>query len=581
MLEFIPLLRQRYQAVLSQHKDNSAIATSYRQRIEQLIFAEAFLRKGQLLENDPKLPLQIAIIGPTQAGKSSLTNVILNSEVAQISPLAGYTVHPQGFCVEVSQSACYSLQHYFGRYQQLTPQQLSKNRYDCYALAENPHPTGLLPPCVFWDTPDFDSIDAADYKEGVIRTIALADIIVLALSKEKYADQSVWELMATLAVFKQPTLVCINKLNEGNEEIIIKSLQEKWRHARSDAFPAVVPLFYEKHTGLPRWDSQYSQVFFQLAKKVDHRQHKQCQQNLINLYWQGWIEPLLAEQQQQQDWQTLVDTAIAEGLRDYQRDYLNHPLHYETFQQAILELLNLLEIPGLAGFLSTMRRVLTWPIKQIARLGRSKEASLYANQELVLLNQIGTHVLTQLAEQLLEKHDSGSEAQRWWQSLRRLLRQQQAELLQDFNQSAAHYQQTFYQEVDATAQRLYLQLEQHPIILNSLRATRISADAALVGLTIHFGGIGLHDLFITPAMMSVTSLLTESAIGGYMKTVEAQLKQQQLLTLKNEVFTAGLRRALLELPDLTADHQRFAISPEQLQHAQQQRIEKRHGLRLF
>lgn len=581
MLEFIVLLRQRYQAVLSQLKGPSTISHPFAQRIEQLIFAEAFIRKGLLLASDPKLPLQIAIIGPTQAGKSSLTNVILNSHVAQVSPLAGYTVHPQGFCVEVSLAACYNLQHYFGRYQQLTPAQLSKNRYDCYALGENTHPTPLLPPCVFWDTPDFDSIDASDYKEGVIRTIALADIIVLVVSKEKYADQSVWELMMMLAAFKQPTLLCINKLSAGNEEVIIGSLQEKWRAARSDAFPTVVPLFYVKETGLPSWSSHYSQVFFQLAKQVDHRKHKQHQQALINHYWQGWIEPILAEQQMRKDWQALIDTLIVDGLSNYQRDYLNHPHHYETFQKALLELLHLLEIPGLAKVLLKIRRFLTWPFRKMLQIGQHKILAGFINQELVLLNQIAEHLLFQLADQLRDKHGTDIEQQRWWNGLYRLLRQRHSELLQNFNQAAVQYQQDFQPEIDATAQRLYKKLAQQPVVLNSLRATRVSADALLIAVSIQMGGIGLHDLFITPAMLSITSLLTESAIGGYMKKLEAQLKQQQRVAIEKSLFINVLQQTLLELPQLITDTPQFAISPEQLQHAQQQRMEKRHGLRLF
>ncbi|MCK5871974.1 MAG: 50S ribosome-binding GTPase, partial [Methylococcales bacterium] len=98
MLDFITLLRQRYQLLLAQIDAGSALALSYELRIEQLIFAEAFMRKGALLEADFKLPLQVVVIGPTQAGKSSVCNLLLNNNLAGVSALAGYTVHPQGFC---------------------------------------------------------------------------------------------------------------------------------------------------------------------------------------------------------------------------------------------------------------------------------------------------------------------------------------------------------------------------------------------------------------------------------------------------------------------------------------------------
>lgn len=581
MLEFIVLLRQRYQAVLLQLNDNSAVAETFRQRIEQLTFAEAFIRKGRSLESRYKLPLQIAIIGPTQTGKSSVTNLILESNVAGVSPLAGYTVHPHGFCVEVSPAACHGLQAYFGRYQQLKPEQLSNLRYDCYALAENPHPSPLLPPCIFWDTPDFDSIDSNDYKEGVIRTIALADIIVLVVSKEKYADQSVWEMMSTIEAFKQPTLICVNKLNEGNEDTIVQSLKEKWQHARTDAFPSVVPLFYEKDTGMPTWSPDYAGIFFQLAKKVDPHAHGKLQHGLINKYWQNWIEPILAEHQAQADWQTLINHCIEQALSEYKRDYLNHPHHYDTFQKTIVELLVLLEIPGMAKVLSKIRRVLTWPVRQITQLGKGKTAGFYANQELGLLNQIGEHLLIQISEQLLEKNATDRKQQVWWQSMYRLVREQRGVILQDFNREALEYHQHFQQDVEASARRLYYKLEQHPILLNSIRATRITTDAVMMALIIHAGGIGVSDLFLTPAMLSITSLLTESALGSYMSKVEAELKQQQLSAVKKRLFIETVQQALYQLPQLMTDDNRFAISAEQLRAAQQQRTDTRYGLQLL
>ena len=222
MLEFIQLLKQRYQSVLSQQRDESNNSI-YQQRIDDLILAEAFLRKGQLLNATPDHPLQIAVVGPTQAGKSSLVNALLNSSVASVSPLAGYTMHPQGFCDGVQLSACGGLQWYFGRFQQLLQSQLSKDRHDCYSLTQNTTDSTFLPDSVLWDTPDFDSIDSASYREGVIRTVALADLVVLVVSKEKYADQSVWDIMADIEVMQQPTIICLNKLSEGSEALLINS----------------------------------------------------------------------------------------------------------------------------------------------------------------------------------------------------------------------------------------------------------------------------------------------------------------------------------------------------------------------
>ncbi|CAA9891791.1 conserved hypothetical protein [Candidatus Methylobacter favarea] len=579
MLEFIQLLKQRYQSILSQ-LGNDSIKTVYQQRIDQLILAEAFIRKGQLLACSPELPLQLTVVGPTQAGKSSLVNALLNSSAAAVSPLAGYTIHPQGFCNGVKLSQCSGLQRYFGRFQQLPQAQLSKDRHDCYSLTENIADSAYLPPCVLWDTPDFDSIDSANYREGVIRAIALADIIILMISKEKYADQSVWDIMSIVEALRQPTIICLNKLGEGSEALIINSLKEKWRQARNDPFPEVVPLYYQKQAGLPAWPESRQQMLVQLAHKVNPEKHPRTQQDLLQKYWQSWLEPVIAEHEALNNWHALIDQTGKQALEDYQRDYLNHPHHYETFKCALAELLLLLEIPGLANILANTRKILTWPVRQLMKLGRKSLYSADSSHETALLNQIAEHMLIQLADKLMDKAEQGKQGQ-WWKEFSSLLRSQRQDILQEFSHAAKNYHVSFEQEVEHTAYRLYHKLQEQPVVLNSLRATRVTADAAAIALTLHTGGIGVHDLIIAPALLTVTSLLAESAMGGYMNKVEAELKQQQLGTVKQTLFNDVLRKKLLKLPEQLSHTTYFNISPEQLQAAESQLVEKRHGLRLL
>ena len=579
MLEFIQLLNLRYQAIISHLKKDDPLCALYQQRVEQLFFTEAFIRKGMLIESRPDTPLQIAVIGPTQAGKSSISNLILNTQIAAVSPLAGYTVHPQGFCNLVSLEQCSGLQNFFGRFQQLSLDELNTDRHDCYSLTDKNSNSDLLPECVFWDTPDFDSIDSVDYREGVIRTIALADIIVLMVSKEKYADQSVWAMMETIEPFHQPTLICVNKLVEGTEEIIIGSLKEKWEHSRKDAFPDVISLFYQKQTGMPDWPTSEKTQFFQLERKVTQKNHFEYQSQLLNKYWHKWLEPVVKEHEATRLWHSLVDQSIEQALKEYKRDYLDHPQHYDTFQNAIIELLNLLEIPGFAGVLSKTRRVLTWPVRKIMGIG--KKILSPDSQEEELLNQIGEHLLISFSEQLLEKIDSDSNQNLWWKESYTLLRQQRNEILGDYNKAVDQYCISFQQEIGVTANRLYEKLSEQPVLLNSLRATRVTTDLAAIVLILETGGIGVHDLVITPAMLAVTSLLAESAIGSYINKVELELKQNQLKTVKNDLFISCLQQSLYTLPKQLSNKSRFNISPELVEKAEHQRNEKKHGIRIL
>jgi hypothetical protein len=48
---------------------------------------------------------------------------------------------------------------------------------------------------ILWDSPDFDSISAGVYQRGLLELLGRADAYVVVLSKEKYADLSVWTML--------------------------------------------------------------------------------------------------------------------------------------------------------------------------------------------------------------------------------------------------------------------------------------------------------------------------------------------------------------------------------------------------
>lgn len=579
MLEFIQSLKQRYQAALTTLDSQSARLGDYQQRIEELWFAEAFIRKGQLCDNTARIPLQVAVIGPTQSGKSSIVNTLLSETLAGVSPLAGFTVHPHGFCHRLPLSDCTDLQGYFGRFQQMDQALLSKSRYDCYSLQTTQHHGDALPACVLWDTPDFDSIDASDYREGVIRTIALADVLILVVSKEKYADQSVWSLLKTIEAFQQPTLICVNKLTTDSESVVLQSLAEKWRQHRSDEVPPMLALHFQKSVIGLQWPVSGQQMLGDVCRKVVYKKHVQRQLQYIQRHWVQWLQPVVAEHQAHHHWQGLVDQVLAQAAKDYQRDYLNHPYHYQTFQAALLNLLGLLEVPGVAVALSKTRRALTWPVRKLMKLGQGKR--LHPSQELQILDQIGNHVLIQLADKLLESNETDAAMNRWWQETAQQFRLLRVSLLHDYQQAASDYHHDFQQNIKAAADRLYNKLQDHPLLLNSLRATRFTTDAGAMVLAIQTGGIGLHDLLITPLMLTITSLLAESAIGGYMQRVEAELKHLQLETVKNQLFDRYFKQRLYQLPLEVRSSTRFNITEQQCREAEQALKEKKHGLRLL
>jgi hypothetical protein len=581
MLSFLRLLKQRYEMVLRHlPAEDEVRRQGLRRNLQSLVFAEAFLEKGELNRAHPSHPPQIAILGPTQAGKSSVINWLLDRNLAEVSPLAGFTVHPQGFAVDLATADLDWLDIYFRQYRRCTRADLSAQNYDCYVLEETTSAERRSPlhGAVLWDTPDFDSIDAEDYRPAVLRVAALADVAVLVLSKDKYADLSVWELMKLLAPLGQPTVIALNKIDPPDYPALAESLRDKWRSTRSDPPPPIVPIPYiESDAGLLGLRERRGELLGNVdqARRAVHRnRHAEQAGRLLAAHWQAWVEPVKAEHRLRAEWLDLVDGAVKDSLTRYQRDFLNHPHHYETFQRALAELLTLLEIPGVGGALLAARKVVTWPLRQIVRLGRSvarRGGEQPDGTEAAILRQAADHLFIRIGETLLLRRDEDPTEAAFWREIGGLFRDEKPILLHRFETAAQEYHRAFQPEIERTARGLYDHLREHPALLNGLRATRVTTDAAALAVALHTGGIGVQDFIIAPAMLSLTSMLAESALGRYMDKAAADLKQRQQAAVE-KLFRETLRAHLIRLPGRLDASRRFDISPETLQAAEAQRV---------
>lgn len=555
LLHFVRLLRQRYQAVLAHTASDAPRTPFLLQQTPSLALAEAYLRLASLPARAAE-PLHIAVIGPTQAGKSSVVNCLCRQTAAQVSPLAGYTVHPQGFVLGDNKDQLEWLNDYYSGFQRLAPDKLPHGRYDCFSVTELAsqanHP---LAPAVIWDTPDFDSIDAEGYREGVLRAAALADVLLVVVSKDKYADQSVWDVLQLLAPLEQPTVLCLNKTADDSRDIVETSLRRRWKEQRGGHSPAIISLPYRQDWGPTAWQedngiaTELLNQLAQAASKLKKAQYAQPVRRLLTTHWDIWLEPVRGEQNALNFWNQQVTEAVADAVKLYQRDYLNHPQHYDTFQRALVELLTMLEIPGLAKPLHMARQAITWPLRQITKLSRrvvNKPAQ--TGGETLILSRIVEHMLLHLAESVLQQREQGSRLYGWWNELGRLLQNQRVNQQQVFDIAIQRYQQDFLPEIEGAAERLLARLQEHPTMLNSLRAARFTTDAAGLALAVHAGGIGLHSFILAPAVLSITSFLTESALGRYLHKIEADLKQRQRDTV-SDLLHAQAEQTLLHLPE--------------------------------
>lgn len=592
MLKFLQQLRQRY----AQQPESP----SREQRLDSLSLAIAALCRLRQIEareqaadvaEQPTLPPQIVIIGPTQSGKSSLVNLLAGDSLAEVSALAGYTRHPQGFGFGLDEQALVGLDYCLRPYHRVSAEELAPDRLDRFALSARPDANPLGHPGVLWDTPDFDSVAAHQYRQSVLTVAAQADRVVMIASRDKYGDLSVWRTLELLAPLGLDLSLVINKISPGTEAELRAHVEGELEQRLPGG--GEVPVFMLPYSAAlargehPEPDLQQAieRLRVDLAATLDSRtgdpdpaRRNTRVADLLDAHWADWIEPLRAEHAARARWLELVDQQLAEFLDHYRKDFLADTDRYDTFQRILAELLTLLEIPGIAKTMGRVRRWVTWPVRQLLDRG---EEMLHGgtkrdpNNEQKVLRQACEHLLLELARSASDL--SAGEPSVFWRALELRLTRHRTELMEAFQGRALRHQEALQSEIEQAARRLHDRLAEQPRVLNSLRTGRAAADIAGVAIALKTGGIGLSDLILTPAMLSLTSILTEGALGQYVDRVVADLKERQLEQVRSQLVEGMLQPKLAALvSDLTGERL-FGLSAERLQEAEEKRQRLRHG----
>lgn len=524
-------LLARYQSLQPAVQSRPFWRDAFSRSIASLILADVCLSKSALTSLDRK---HLVIMGPTQSGKSSLVNALLPEPLAEASALAGHTIHPQVFFAQQVGAPAAFLESLFPHFERVALADLSREHRDQIGLGAYQAKPILLEGehvCI-WDSPDFDSVDAAGYHEGVLRTIACADVLVLIVSKEKYADQRVWDMLTLIDALNTPLLVCINKTLASEAKLVTDAFTQRFETTFSRAPNGVFAIPFVEEGVLPIHD-----LLPALQTAFMYTKQGVCD-DLLTEFAPSWLVPVQQEAVVNTEWGARLSHEIELFHKAYRREYLDHPHYYDTFQRALAELLDLLEVPGIGSKLAQAREVITWPLRKLVQNGqrvfkRDAQAPKDQDYESELITQLCDHVITRLIDlNLSEAEDSAAFPLMWQRQFARQLGASREQILLDVQEAVLDYQRDFENEIQLAADKLYAQLQTQPALLNGLRAARVSVDAAAVVFALKSGGISLNDFILAPAMLSLSSMLAESSLGQYLNKVKAELKVQQQTQIK-------------------------------------------------
>jgi len=438
---------------------------------------------------------------------------------------------------------------YFGELQQAPQKTLDRQVLSEYSLQETLSPDSPFTDTVIWDTPDFDSIRSFDYRAPLTKALTLADLVVFVVSKDKYADKTVWIMLELLASLNASVVIVTPKKSTVPEINFIGEYSK-------EQLAQTAPLIAEEEL------AELQQNIKECLQRASQEDVKNNTLGFIRNHWSLWTAGVSAEHQLQAEYRELVEKVAAETLQRYRSEYIDSDRHREVIQLALSELLVLLEVPGMAKPLSKIRSVVTWPVRTL--IGAAKEPSPVSNddrnEERRLLDELGKHATATLIASIARK-ESGTDGL-WWSQMREQVTGAESEIKARYNQSLDNYQTMLQVEIDRAAQSLYQVLQEQPATLNGLRAARVTADAAAVVLAVKSGGLGAVDLVVAPAMLSLTTLLTEGALGKYMQRIQKKLTAYQQKEVQS-VIDRKIAKPFLQLGQNIARDEN--ISEDELQ----------------
>jgi hypothetical protein len=117
-----------------------------------------------------------------------------------------------------------------------------------------------------------------------------------------------------------------------------------------------------------------------------------------------------------------------------------------------------------------------------------------------------------------------------------------------FEQGFRSYQLGLASEVDHTARAIYEELEKKPVLLNSLRGSKLALDvAALAGAVVTAGHVWALDFVLVPLAAAVTQQLVE-LLGKQYVDNQRELARQRQQALMAEHISGPLAEWLIAWP---------------------------------
>jgi hypothetical protein len=489
----------------------------------QLRLAAALVRNcvGPFLDDQPPTPLHVVVVGGAGAGKSTLANLLSGAPAAEANPQAGFTRHPIAYTGTNGATNWAAHPGVLGPLQRLTqasPSSLDQDVYQVRRVQVDPASFDLLKEFVVWDCPDMTTWAATGYIPRLIEAAALADVLVYAASDERYNDEAPTQFLELLLQTGKPVVACLMKMRPDQADALVSHFRNEVIASLPPGVVGVLPIPYLPPAQLADPARSASKYRIPLLNQVSvlgspaAGARKRSVLGAMN-YLVRHVDDLLAVAKSDlaalQRWQQVIEEGRREFEGRYFREYLSGE-RFRGFDEALVRLMQMLEFPGFGKVITATMSVLRAPFRLLGGLlskavGRT-ESSGRPEQPVLEDAMTGWLDLTRKeSARYAGTHPLWAYVAKGFHSLG--LAEQ---IREQFTLDLRTFQTALSNEVDRTARAIYEELEKKPVLLNSLRGSKLALEAATIAGTVATVGLtSLLNIALVPLVAGVTQQLVE------------------------------------------------------------------------
>jgi hypothetical protein len=526
----------------------------------QLRLAAALVRDciGPFLDDQPANPLHVVVVGGAGAGKSTVANLLSGAVAAETNPQAGFTRHPVAY---TSDNGTLNWTGHLGflgplqRMPQAGPANLDADVYQVRHVPRDETSLGLLRDFVIWDCPDMTTWAAGGYVSRLLEISGLADIVVYVASDERYNDEVPTQFLKLLLESGKPVVVCLMKMKEGDAPALLNHFEREVlsrlpaRVVACLSIPFLSPVeLADPARKAPRYRIPLLNQVAAIGRpaKLARLRTIQGASNYLATQHDNLLGSARSDVAALQSWRAVVEAGQAEFDSRYQREYLAGE-KLARFDEALVRLIDLLDLPGVGKFISGTLWVMRWPYQTLKNFAIKalKRPDTIAIPELPVLEQALAGWLDLLRKEAVRR--AGTHPV--WAHIERGFASGLADQARDqFQQGFRGFQLGQADEVERTARAIYEELEKSPLSLNTLRGGKFALDVAAITATLVAGPLlwWQHALLI-PLAASISHQLVELLGKGYVEG-QRELARQRQQALMTQHLSAPLAEWLIQWP---------------------------------